>query len=100
MFVIPRGFFSLSSLNQPIVSPLVMALDLIVDPAEQVLSEGVLSDIGVGKLESDETKAVEVPFYFLCTGHFEIAAEVRILGAPKDSRAGASRICISVREDG
>ncbi|KAG2144925.1 TRAPP II complex [Suillus cothurnatus] len=80
--------------------PLVMALDLIFDPAEQVLSEGVSSNITIGKLVPDETKAVEVPLCFLCTGRFEIGAEVRIMGALKDSRAGASRICISVREDG
>ncbi|KAG1756741.1 TRAPP II complex [Suillus paluster] len=82
------------------LSPLVMALDLIVDPAEQVLSEGGLSNVVIGKLESEESRDVEVPLYFLCTGRFEIGAEVRILGAPKDSRAGASRVCISVREDG
>jgi hypothetical protein len=76
-----------------------MTLDLIIDPAEQVLSEGVLSSITLGKLESEETKAVEVPFYFLCTGRFEIGAEVRILGAPKDSRAGSSRIRVSVIEE-
>ncbi|OAX44681.1 hypothetical protein K503DRAFT_795305 [Rhizopogon vinicolor AM-OR11-026] len=81
-------------------SPLVMTLDLIVDPAEQVLSEGVLSNMALGKLESEETKTVEVPFYFLCTGRFEIGAEVRILDEPKNRRAGASRIRISVREDG
>jgi hypothetical protein len=80
--------------------PLVMALDLIFDPAEQVLSEGVSSNITIGKLVPDEAKAVEVPLCFLCTGRFEIGAEVRIMGALKDSRAGASRICISVREDG
>lgn len=82
------------------LSPLVMALDLIFDPADQVLSEGVSSNIAIGKLVPDETKAVEVPLCFLCTGRFEIGAEVRIMGALKDSRAGTSRICISVREDG
>jgi len=78
----------------------VVTLDLIADPAEHVLSGGVLSGISLGKLESKETKAVEVPLYFLCTGRFEIGAEVRILGAPKDVRAGASRVRVSVVEDG
>lgn len=82
------------------LSSLTMALDLFFDPAEHVLSEGVLSNIAVGKLESEETRAVEVPLCFLCVGRFEIGAEVRVMGAPKDSRAGASRLCISVREDG
>lgn len=82
------------------LSPLAMTLDLIFDPAEQVLWEGVLSNMAIGKLKPDETKTVEVPLCFLCTGRFEIGAEVRIMGAMKDSRAGASRICISVREDG
>lgn len=81
-------------------SPLAMTLDLIFDPAEQVLWEGVLSNMAMGKLKPDETKTVEVPLCFLCTGRFEIGAEVRIMGAMKNSRAGASRICISVREDG
>lgn len=82
------------------LSPLAMTLDLIFDPAEQVLWEGVLSNMAIGKLKPDETKTVEVPLCFLCTGRFEIGAEVRIMGAMKDSRAGASRICVSVREDG
>lgn len=82
------------------LSPLAMTLDLIFDPAEQVLWEGVLSNMAIGKLKPDETKTVEVPLCFLCTGRFEIGAEVRMMGAMKDSRAGASRICISVREDG
>lgn len=82
------------------LSPLAMTLDLIFDPAEQVLSEGVLSSIAIGKVKPDETKAVEVPLCFLCTGRFEIGAEVRIMGTSKGSRASASRICISVREDG
>lgn len=81
-------------------SPLAMALDLIFDPAEQVLLEGVLSNMAIGKLKPDETKTVEVPMCFLCTGRFEIGVEVRIMGDLKNSRAGASRICISVREDG
>lgn len=100
MFVISREFFSFSSLNLPTVSPLVMTLDLIFDPAEQILLEGVISDMAIGKLKPEETKTVEVPLCFLCTGRFEIGAEIRIIGALKDSRAGASRICISVREDG
>ncbi|KAG1765880.1 hypothetical protein EV702DRAFT_1204406 [Suillus placidus] len=82
------------------LSPLAMALDLMFDPAEQVLLEGVSSNMAIGKLKPDETKAVEVPLCFLCTGRFEIGAEVQITGTLKDSRAGASRICISVREDG
>lgn len=82
------------------LSPLVMTLDLVFDPAEQVLSEGVSSDIAIGKLKPDETKAVEVPLCFLCTGRFEIGAEARVMGALRDSRVGASRVCISVREDG
>ncbi|KAG1782538.1 TRAPP II complex [Suillus placidus] len=82
------------------LSPLAMALDLMFDPAEQVLSEGVLSNMAIGKLKPDETKAVEVPLCFLCTGRFEIGAEVRTTGTLKDSRVGASRICVSVREDG
>ncbi|KAG2134424.1 TRAPP II complex [Suillus bovinus] len=80
--------------------PLAMTLELIFDPAEQVLSEGVLSNIAIGKVQDDETKAVEVPLCFLCTGRFEIGAEVRLMGTLKDNRASASRICISVREDG
>lgn len=82
------------------LSPLVMTLDLVFDPAEQVLSEGVSSNIAIGKLKPDETKAVEVPLCFLCTGRFEIGAEARVMGALRDSRVGASRVCISVREDG
>lgn len=100
MFAISQESFSPSSLNLHTVLPLAMTLDLIFDPAEQVLSEGVLSSIAIGKVKPDETKAVEVPLCFLCTGRFEIGAEVRIMGTSKGSRASASRICISVREDG
>jgi hypothetical protein len=77
-----------------------MTLNLIIDPAEQVLSEGVLSNMTVGKVESEKTKVMETPFYFLCTGFFEVGAEVQILGAPKNARAGTRRIRIAVREDG
>jgi hypothetical protein len=80
-------------------SPLVLLVDLNMDPADHIIYEGVLSNIPLGRMESEGTREVEIPLCFLSQGRFEICAEVQILGAPRSERkAGVGQLRAVVRE--
>lgn len=78
-------------------SRLAMAVTLLPSSEEKILFEGVLTNIPVGTVEGGQSKAIEIPLCFLCSGKFEIGAEARILGARRESQwAGVSRSCVVV----
>lgn len=74
-------------------SRLAMTVTLLPSPEEHILFEGVLANIPVGTVEGGQSKAVEIPMCFLCSGKFEIGAEARILGTCRErERAGVGRV--------
>jgi len=66
--------------------PVILLVDLEINPAEHVIYEGVLSNIPLGHLEAGETRELEMAVSFLSQGRFEIRAEVRVLGASRSER--------------
>ncbi|KAI6099877.1 TRAPP II complex [Pisolithus croceorrhizus] len=73
-------------------SRLAMTVTLLPSSEENILFEGVLKDIPAGTVEGGQSKAIEIPLCFLCSGKFEIGAEAHILGARRESQwAGVSR---------
>jgi hypothetical protein len=81
-------------------SPLTLLVDLDIDPADQAIYEGVLSNIPLGYLEAGESRELEMTVGFLSQGRFEIRAEVRILGALRsERRAGVGQLKAVVREE-
>jgi len=74
------------------VTPLVFTVDVSMEPAEHTISEGVLTDIPIGRLESGESLEVETALCFLCFGRFDIRTEVRTLGMARGSRAGTGQL--------
>lgn len=75
-------------------------IDLDIDPADQVIYEGVLTNIPLGHLEPGESREVETAVCFLSLGRFEIRADVRILGASRSQReAGIGQLRAVVRKE-
>ncbi|KAH7914700.1 TRAPP II complex [Hygrophoropsis aurantiaca] len=80
-------------------SPLVLALDLVIDPQEHVIVEGISSDIPMARLEEGESQTIKIAVCFLCSGRFEFGLEARVLGrSDPSSRAGIGRLRAMVRE--
>ncbi|KAG9318507.1 TRAPP II complex [Chiua virens] len=77
-------------------STLVILLNILTSPEEHVLLQGSPTDILLGRVQSGETRTVEVPLGFLSVGHFEIAVEAR--ERTKD-RTGLTRLWVIVEED-
>ncbi|KAG6376171.1 TRAPP II complex [Boletus reticuloceps] len=81
-------------------SPLAMMLDVSTSPEEHVLLQGSLTDIALGRVESGQSRIVEVPLCFLSVGYFEIAVEARQLGvAGEKRRTGVARLWARVKEN-
>lgn len=72
-----------------------------MEPAEQIICEGVLSNVPIGRLEPGETQEVEMALSFLAFGRFEITANVRALDAPgMETTGGAGVLTAVVRAEG
>lgn len=75
-------------------------LNLSTSHEEYVLSQGSLTDIALGRVESGQSKTAEVPLCFLNDGDFEIAVEARQLGTMGENRrTGTARLWAIVKED-
>jgi hypothetical protein len=73
-------------------------MDLVMEPSEHVVYEGVLADLAVGELNSGECREVETALCFLAHGRFEISAEVRAFQPSRvESRAGVGQLVAIVR---
>lgn len=80
-------------------SPLVLTVDLNLEPVEHVIFEGIASDIPIGRLQSGESGEVEMALCFLAYGRFEISARACILGAMHpDNRVGNGQLTAIVKE--
>lgn len=81
-------------------STLALMLNLSTSPEEHVLVQGSLTDITVGRVESGQSRVVEVPLCFLSLGHFGIAVEARRLGIMGEQRqTGVANLWAIVKED-
>lgn len=74
-------------------------MDIEMEPSEHIVSEGVLSELAVGRLESGETREIDTAICFLSKGRFEISAEVRSYDTPWSdaSRAGIGQLIAIVQ---
>ncbi|KAI0054107.1 hypothetical protein FA95DRAFT_1591856 [Auriscalpium vulgare] len=80
--------------------PLLLSLDLTMEPSEHVIQEGFLSDIPLGRLDSGETQEIETPLCFVSCGRFEVGAEVRILGVRhEEGKVGMGVLRADVRDE-
>lgn len=69
-----------------------------LDPLQHILAEGVLSDIPVGRLGSDEIYEFDTPITFVSCGRFEISGVIRDPGYSGDSdRLGRGLLKAMVR---
>ncbi|KAG6850996.1 hypothetical protein H0H93_004483 [Arthromyces matolae] len=80
----------------------VFVMDIDLEPSEHVIYEGVLHDLGVGRLERGESRQIDIAFCFLAKGRFEISAEVRSFEVPRSDscRAGIGHLMAIVRDVG
>lgn len=82
-------------------TPLALTMNLMMEPMEHIISEGVLSDIPLGRLGCGESTEVETGVCFLSLGRFQIDAEIRCVGSGSgDSAAGLGQLGAVVRDEG
>ncbi|KAK0459779.1 TRAPP II complex [Desarmillaria tabescens] len=67
-------------------SPLTLSLDLVMEPSEHVIYEGVLNDIPVGQLEGGTSFDITIPLCFLAYGRFTIWAAANTFGGKARER--------------
>lgn len=53
-----------------------MSLTLTADPADYFVCHGTLSDIPLGRLNTQETKVYTIQASFVAAGQFQLSAEV------------------------
>lgn len=75
---------------------MTLTVNILLDPAQHILYEGVLSDIPIGHLEVGESHEFELPVAFVSCGAFEIAAEAN--GPQGRSRLARSQLRVAVQE--
>lgn len=59
--------------------PLVLAVSLALSPADYVLSDGVLSDIPLGRIDCGEEGSIDTGLCFVASGLYTIVAEARCI---------------------
>ena len=83
-----------------IVSPLVLTADVLADPSDHVIQEGVLLDIPLGHLDSGESREIETALCFVSCGRFELTAEIRVMGLSRDEgKVGTGLLTAIVRDE-
>ncbi|THU80824.1 hypothetical protein K435DRAFT_972612 [Dendrothele bispora CBS 962.96] len=75
---------------------LIYTVDIGIDPVEHVIFDGVLNDIAIGRLESNESKEMEMALCFLSYGRFEIVASARCIGSSNMQGQGIGRLSAMV----
>ncbi|KAK2466897.1 hypothetical protein APHAL10511_001155 [Amanita phalloides] len=77
-------------------SPSVFVMNLRLEPSEDILYEGVIQNVTLGRLEPGASRKVDTIICFLAYGHFEVLAEVRSVGPDKVSKAGVGHLKITL----
>ncbi|EMD38404.1 hypothetical protein CERSUDRAFT_113560 [Gelatoporia subvermispora B] len=65
-------------------SALVLSLNVNLDPSSHIISQGVLSNIPLGRLGSGDFHESEVPLVFISCGRFDLRVEVESLNSSGD----------------
>ncbi|THH16357.1 hypothetical protein EW146_g4275 [Bondarzewia mesenterica] len=82
------------------LAPLVFTLDVLADPSDYLIQEGIVLDIPVGRLSSGDSREVETALCFVSCGRFELTAEVRILGASREEgKVGFGQLTALVHDE-
>ena len=80
--------------------PVVFTIDYEANPSENLVYEGVLTDLPVGELQSGETREIVTSLCFLACGRFEILVKARSLSTLEaDGRVARTHIIAIVKED-
>ncbi|KAJ6496720.1 TRAPP II complex [Mycena vitilis] len=81
------------------LTSLVFTVDFDFQSSPDVIFEGLLRDVPIGRLESGESREVETGLCFLSHGRFEISAEAKVVGFAAESK-GIGRLTAMVRSEG
>lgn len=79
--------------------PLILVMDLEIEPLDYVAHEGMLIDIALGELQSGQVREVETSICFLAHGRFNFSVVVKVVepwGSVID--AGTGYLCAIVNE--
>lgn len=78
-------------------------MTLNMTPSECILYDGVITNIPVGKLESGETRELQLGLCFISEGRFDLSAEATVISADtkkEEILAGHDNLRIWVRHEG
>ncbi|GJE90813.1 TRAPP II complex [Phanerochaete sordida] len=79
-------------------TPRTFTVNFVLDPPQHILFEGVLSDIPVGRLASDEAYEFDTPVTFVACGRFELTAFITDPSSVADrDRLGRSLVKAAVQ---
>jgi hypothetical protein len=83
-----------------LVQPLVLTVDIVVDPADHAIHEGAPSGTPVGRLESGAERELETPLCFVTCGEFHVHVAARAINAAaREAKVGSATLKAVVRED-
>lgn len=71
-------------------------MDLNMEPSDEILHEGLIQDVSVGRLEPGASREIDTIVCFLAHGLFEVLAEVRLVEADKVSRVGIGHLKVTL----
>lgn len=80
------------------LTSLVFIVDFDLQSSSDVIFEGHLREVPVGRLESGESREIETGLCFLAFGRYEISAEAKVGGSSECK--GAGRLAALVRAEG
>ncbi|KAF7304920.1 hypothetical protein MKEN_01206300 [Mycena kentingensis (nom. inval.)] len=73
-------------------------IDFDLQSSPDIIFQGLLREVPVGRLESGESREIETGLCFLSYGRYEISAEARTVGS--DESNGTGRLTVMVRAEG
>lgn len=77
----------------------ILVLSISATPLEHFHVEGSLSEVPVGRVESNASKQVEIPICFVADGQFEFVCELRILGEQIRSGEGELKVIVQTENE-
>ncbi|KAI0322235.1 TRAPP II complex [Amylostereum chailletii] len=78
---------------------LVLTVDVSAEPSDHVIHEGILSEVPVGRIDAGGSRNVEIPLCFVACGEFQLAIDVRLMGArPDDGKVGSGLLKVVVED--
>ena len=76
----------LSLTDGRLATPEIFVLDFDLHPFQHVIYEGVLTSVPIGELKQGESREVLLPICFLCSGRFDIRAQVGMIDSGTSER--------------